>query len=260
MGLHAQPTARSTTIDHRGSWHTDSLGPESCKARQALRHRHSVALAATRCSPACTEADYALPESLKAPLGLKAEHAYGGRSARASNCWTRDQRRPPAGIPSCALTRRRGCGGWGGVGGPQVAPPIPTHSCVSRAQRSDSERLIDELTCHMVVPRRRIRHSGKWCGHRDLGQSLRPSLATAALRFKDLASTGAFTIMQDAPRPRGRVNPKDLIPGGSARARRREGWILELGGPITSRDYPSRSIRTLRRAPQDEVLVLVLNA
>ena len=132
--------------------------------------------AATRCSPACTRPTTTLPESLKKRIeGLKAEHAYGGRGARGNDLLEPEDRQPPAGGASRSCARHEETGR-------KSLYANPYH--ILRIQGlgdAESEKLIAELTDHMVATHGAVPPQVAGRRHRDLGQSLRAALGDRRL-------------------------------------------------------------------------------
>ena len=137
-----------------GGWHTDSpWDTEICKGTQlygiAIPSRGGDTLFASM-----YEAYDALPESLKKRLeGLQAEHAYGGRARKGIGLLEpEDQNLPPAVHPVVRTHEETGR---------KSLYANPTHILrIQGLNDSESDRLIAELTDHMVATPAQYRH--KW--------------------------------------------------------------------------------------------------
>jgi taurine dioxygenase len=137
-----------------GGWHTDSpWDTEICKGTQlygiAIPSRGGDTLFASM-----YEAYDALSESLKKRLeGLKAEHAYGGRARKGNDLLEPEDRLlPPAVHPVVRIHEETGR---------KSLYANPTH--ILRIQGlgdAESDKLIAELTDHMVATPAQYRH--KW--------------------------------------------------------------------------------------------------
>jgi taurine dioxygenase len=175
-----------------GGWHTDSpWDTEICKATQlygvAIPSRGGDTLFASM-----YEAYDALPESLKKRLsGLKAEHVYGGRERKSIELLEpEDRRRPPAVHPIVRTHEETGR---------KSLYANPYH--ILRIQglgAPESERLIDELTGHMVETPAQYRH--KWRVGDVVIWDNRCSLhsATGGYPIEEQRIHWRTTIMQDA--------------------------------------------------------------
>jgi taurine dioxygenase len=138
-----------------GSWHTDSpWDTEICKATQlygiAIPSRGGDTLFASM-----YEAYEALPESLKKRIeGLKAEHAYGGRARKGIELLEPEDRlRPPAVHPVVRTHEETGR---------KSLYANPTHILrIQGLSDSESEKLIAELTDHMIATPAQYRHQWK---------------------------------------------------------------------------------------------------
>jgi taurine dioxygenase len=137
-----------------GGWHTDSpWDTEICKGTQlygiAIPSRGGDTLFASM-----YEAYDALSESLKKRLeGLQAEHAYGGRARKGNDLLEPEDRLLPPAVHPVVRTHEET--------GRKSLYANPTH--ILRIQRlgdSESDRLIAELTDHMVATPAQYRH--KW--------------------------------------------------------------------------------------------------
>ena len=137
-----------------GSWHTDSpWDTEICKGTQlygiAIPSRGGDTLFASM-----YEAYDSLSESLKKRLeGLQAEHAYGGRARKGNDLLEPEDRLLPPAVHPVVRTHEET--------GRKSLYANPTH--ILRIQGlgdSESDRLIAELTDHMVATPAQYRH--KW--------------------------------------------------------------------------------------------------
>jgi len=143
-----------TIYDRGGGWHTDSpWDTEICKGTQL----YGIAIPSTggdTLFASMYEAYDTLPEPLKKRIErLKAEHVYGGRSRRGNELLEPEDRNlPPAVHPIVRTheeTRRRSL------------YANPTHIVrIQGLAEADSEKLIAELTEHMVATQAQYRH--KW--------------------------------------------------------------------------------------------------
>jgi taurine dioxygenase len=137
-----------------GGWHTDSpWDTEICKGTQlygiAIPSRGGDTLFASM-----YEAYDSLSESLKKRLeGLQAEHAYGGRARKGNDLLEPEDRLLPPAVHPVVRTHEET--------GRKSLYANPTH--ILRIQGlgdSESDRLIAELTDHMVATPAQYRH--KW--------------------------------------------------------------------------------------------------
>jgi taurine dioxygenase len=137
-----------------GGWHTDSpWDTEICKGTQlygiAIPSRGGDTLFASM-----YEAYDALSESLKKRLeGLKAEHAYGGRARKGNDLLEPEDRLLPPAVHPVVRTHEET--------GRKSLYANPTH--ILRIQGlgdGESDKLIAELTDHMVATPAQYRH--KW--------------------------------------------------------------------------------------------------
>jgi taurine dioxygenase len=137
-----------------GGWHTDSpWDTEICKGTQlygiAIPSRGGDTLFASM-----YEAYDSLPESLKKRLeGLQAEHAYGGRARKGNDLLEPEDRLLPPAVHPVVRTHEET--------GRKSLYANPTH--ILRIQGlgdGESDRLIAELTDHMVATPAQYRH--KW--------------------------------------------------------------------------------------------------
>jgi taurine dioxygenase len=137
-----------------GGWHTDSpWDTEICKGTQlygiAIPSRGGDTLFASM-----YEAYDSLTESLKKRLeGLQAEHAYGGRARKGNDLLEPEDRLLPPAVHPVVRTHEET--------GRKSLYANPTH--ILRIQGlgdSESDRLIAELTDHMVATPAQYRH--KW--------------------------------------------------------------------------------------------------
>ena len=135
-----------------GGWHTDSpWDSEICKGTQlygiAIPSRGGDTLFASM-----YEAYDALTESLKKRLeGLKAEHAYGGRARKGNDLLEPEDRLLPPAVHPVVRTHEET--------GRKSLYANPTH--ILRIQGlgdAESDRLIAELTDHMVATPAQYRH------------------------------------------------------------------------------------------------------
>jgi taurine dioxygenase len=184
-------------IYNRGSgWHTDSpWDTEICKGTQlygiAIPSRGGDTLFASM-----YEAYDSLPESLKKRIeGLQAEHAYGGRARKGFDLLEpEDQRRPPAVHPVVRTHEETGR---------KSLYANPTH--ILRIQGlgdAESDKLIAELTGHMVATPAQYRH--KWQVGDIVIWDNRCALhsATGGYPIEEQRIHWRVTIMQDAAEAR----------------------------------------------------------
>ena len=137
-----------------GGWHTDSpWDTEICKGTQlygiAIPSRGGDTLFASM-----YEAYDALPESLKKRLeGLQAEHAYGGRARKGNDLLEPEDRLLPPAVHPVVRTHEET--------GRKSLYANPTHILrIQGLSDAESDRLIAELTDHMVATPAQYRH--KW--------------------------------------------------------------------------------------------------
>jgi taurine dioxygenase len=137
-----------------GGWHTDSpWDTEICKGTQL----YGIAIPSVggdTLFASMYEAYDTLPERLKARLeGLKAEHAYGGRARKGNDLLEPEDRLLPPAVHPVVRTHEET--------GRKSLYANPTH--ILRIQGlgdSESDKLIAELTDHMVATPAQYRH--KW--------------------------------------------------------------------------------------------------
>jgi taurine dioxygenase len=143
-----------TIYDRGGGWHTDSpWDTEICKGTQL----YGIEIPSTggdTLFASMYEAYDTLPEGLKTRIaGLKAEHVYGGRSRRGNELLEPEDRNlPPAVHPIVRMHEETGR---------KSLYANPTHIVrIQGLSEADSEKLIAELTGHMVATQVQYRH--KW--------------------------------------------------------------------------------------------------
>jgi len=143
-----------TIYDRGGGWHTDSpWDTEICKGTQ-LYGIEIPSYGGDTLFASMYDAYDTLPDGLKKRLeGLKAEHVYGGRGRRGNDLLDpEDRNRPPAVHPIVRTHEETGR---------KSLYANPYHIVrVQDLADAESERLIAELTDHMVATTVQYRH--KW--------------------------------------------------------------------------------------------------
>ncbi len=143
-----------TIYDRGGGWHTDSpWDTEVCKGTQ-LYALEIPSYGGDTLFASMYEAYEALPDTLKKRIeGLKAEHVYGGRSRRGNALLEPEDRNLPPAVWPIVRTHEET--------GRKSLYANPTHIVrIQGLADADSEKLIAELTDHMVATPAQYRH--KW--------------------------------------------------------------------------------------------------
>ena len=185
-----------TIYDRGGGWHTDSpWDTEICKGTQ-LYGIEIPSYGGDTLFASMYEAYDTLPESLKKRIqGLKAEHVYGGRSRRGNSLLEPDDRNlPPAVHPIVRVHEETGR---------TSLYANPTHIVrIQGLPDAESEKLIAELTDHMVATTVQYRH--KWKVGDIVIWDNRCALhsATGGYPIEEKRIHWRVTIMQDAAEAR----------------------------------------------------------
>jgi taurine dioxygenase len=181
-----------TIYDRGGGWHTDSpWDTEICKGTQL----YGIEIPSTggdTLFASMYEAYDTLPEPLKKRIeGLKAEHAYGGRSRRGNELLEPEDRNLPPAVHPIVRTHEET--------GRKSLYANPTHIVrIQGLAEADSEKLIAELTEHMVATKAQYRH--KWQVGDIVIWDNRCALhsATGGYPIEEKRIHWRVTIMQDA--------------------------------------------------------------
>ena len=181
-----------TIYDRGGGWHTDSpWDTEICKGTQL----YGIEIPSTggdTLFASMYEAYDTMPEPLRKRIeGLKAEHVYGGRSRRGNELLEPEDRDLPAAVHPIVRTHEET--------GRKSLYANPTHIVrIQGLAEAESERLIAELTEHMVATKVKYRH--KWQVGDIVIWDNRCALhsATGGYPIEEKRIHWRVTIMQDA--------------------------------------------------------------
>ena len=181
-----------TIYDRGGGWHTDSpWDTEICKGTQ-LYGIEIPSYGGDTLFASMYEAYDTLPATLKTRIeGLKAEHVYGGRSRRGNELLEPEDRTLPPAVWPIVRTHEET--------GRKSLYANPTHIVrIQGLSDAESEKLIVELTDHMVATNAQYRH--KWQVGDIVIWDNRCALhsATGGYPVEEKRIHWRVTIMQDA--------------------------------------------------------------
>jgi alpha-ketoglutarate-dependent taurine dioxygenase len=181
-----------TIYDRGGGWHTDSpWDTEICKGTQ-LYAIEIPSYGGDTLFASMYEAYDTLPATLKTRIeGLKAEHVYGGRSRRGNALLEPEDRNLPPAVWPIVRTHEET--------GRKSLYANPTHIVrIQGLSDNESEKLIAELTDHMVATKTQYRH--KWQVGDIVIWDNRCALhsATGGYPIEEKRIHWRVTIMQDA--------------------------------------------------------------